>query len=95
MPEEAARGGSLAEREPGDVVETCTILTTAANRVVAPVHGRMPVILPRDAYEAWLAGGEVPLAPYPADAMTVQPVSTWVNRPASGKPGCGGSVELS
>ena len=41
MPEDAALGGSLAEREPGDVVETCTILTTAANEVVAPVHGRM------------------------------------------------------
>ena len=73
VPEGAALRESRAKREPGDVVETCTILTTAANRVVAPVHGRMPVILARDAYEAWLAGGEVPLAPCPADAMTAHP----------------------
>lgn len=52
VPEGAALGESLAEREPGDEVETCTIPTTTANRVVAPVHGRIPVILPRDAYEA-------------------------------------------
>ena len=88
VPEGAALGGSLAEREPCDVVETCTILTTAANRIVAPVHGRMPVILARDAYEAWLAGGEVPLGPYPAAAMTAHPVSTWVNRPANDDPRC-------
>ena len=46
VPEGAALTGSLAERGPGDAVETCTILTTAANETVAPVHGRMPVILP-------------------------------------------------
>ena len=42
-----ALGRSLAEREPSDAVETCTILITAANRVAAPVHGRMPLIVPR------------------------------------------------
>ena len=38
----------------GPRLDTCTILTTAANGVVAPVHPRMPVILPADAYGAWL-----------------------------------------
>ena len=88
VPEGAALTGSLAERSPGDGVETCAILTTVANDTVAPVHGRMPVILPTDAWDAWLAGDEVPLGPYPADHMTAHPVSTHVNRPANDDPRC-------
>ena len=94
IPEGVALTGSLAERSPGDAVETCTILTTAANETVAPVHGRMPVILPPDAWDAWLAGEEVPLAPYPADAMTAHPVSTHVNRPANDDPRCVEPISL-
>ena len=88
VPTGAALTGSLAERRPGDAVETCTILTTAANETVAPVHGRMPVILPREAHDPWLAGEDVPLAPYPVDDMTAHPVSTLVNRPANDDPRC-------
>ena len=88
VPAGAALTGSLAERRPGDAVETCTILTTAANETVAPVHGRMPVILPREAHDPWLAGEDVPLAPYPVDDMTAHPVSTLVNRPANDDPRC-------
>ena len=88
VPAGAALTGSLAERSPGDAIETCTILTAAANGTVAAVHGRMPVILPRDAYGPWLAGEDVPLAPYPADDMTAHPVSTLVNRPANDDPRC-------
>ena len=88
VPAGSALTGSLAERCPGDAVETCTILTTAANGTVAPVHGRMPVILPHDAYGPWLAGEDVALAPYPADDMTAHPVSTLVNRPANDDPRC-------
>ena len=94
VPETAALTGSLAERSPGDAVETCTILTTAANETVAPVHGRMPVILPPDAWSAWLAGEEVPLRSYPADAMTAHPVSTHVNRPANDDPRCVEPISL-
>ncbi|MDE0147915.1 MAG: SOS response-associated peptidase [Rhodospirillaceae bacterium] len=94
VPDGAALTGSLAERSPGDAVETCTILTTAANEAVATVHGRMPVILPPDSWDAWLAGDEVPLGPYPADAMTAHPVSTHVNRPANDDPRCVEPVPL-
>ena len=94
VPEGAALTGSLAERSPGDSVETCTILTTAANDTVAPVHSRMPVILPPHAWDAWLAGEDVPLGPYPADAMTAWPVSTHVNRPANDDPRCVEPVSL-
>ena len=88
VPAGTALTGSLAERSPGDTVETFTILTTAANETVAPVHGRMPVILPPEACGPWLAGEDVPLIPYPADAMTAHPVSTHVNRPANDDPRC-------
>ena len=95
VPESAALTGSLAERSPGDAVETCTILTTAANEAVAPVHGRMPVILAPDAWDGWLAGEPVPLGPYPPDAMTAHPVSTHVNRPANDDPRCVEPITLS
>ena len=94
VPAGVALTGSLAERSPGDAVETCTILTTVANETVAPVHGRMPVILPPHAWDAWLAGEEVPLAPYRAGDMTAYPVSTLVNRPAHDDPRCVEPVTL-
>jgi putative SOS response-associated peptidase YedK len=38
----------------GEKLRTCTILTTAANAAVAPLHDRMPIILPTGAESAWL-----------------------------------------
>jgi putative SOS response-associated peptidase YedK len=38
----------------GELVESCTIITTRANELVAPVHDRMPVILPQDIEAEWL-----------------------------------------
>lgn len=35
---------------------TFTIVTTAANEFVAPLHDRMPLILPREARQLWLFG---------------------------------------
>ena len=78
----------LADRAPGEAVESCTILTTSANGTLAPVHHRMPVILPPDAFDPWLAGQPVALEPYPAEAMTSQPVSTWVNKASNDDPQC-------
>lgn len=74
--------------EDGSVIESCTILTTQANEVLAPVHDRMPVILHQDDYELWLDEDERKqellkdlLQPYPADEMTSYPVSTSINNP--------------
>jgi putative SOS response-associated peptidase YedK len=72
-----------------DVIETCTILTTAANAVLAPIHDRMPVILPREAYARWLdpalqetdSLGPL-LAPFPPDDLVAFPVSSRVNIPS-------------
>lgn len=70
----------------GETVETCTILTTAPNEVVAPIHVRMPAILSDQAAEAaWLdprvdADGAVELLrPLPAFLMRAAPASTQVN----------------
>src|SRR5436853_63832 len=70
----------------GEPVESCTHLTTESNAVVAPIHDRMPLILPGSAYDLWLDPAvEDPkrlralLAPYPADEMEAYPVSTLVN----------------
>jgi putative SOS response-associated peptidase YedK len=35
-------------------LRSCAIVTTTANEAVAPLHDRMPVILPREAEDAWL-----------------------------------------
>ena len=88
VPQGAALAGPLAELRPGEAIETCTVLTTGANAVVAPVHHRMPVILPPDAFDCWLDGKEVPLGPYPVEEMTIHPVSTLVNKPANDDPRC-------
>src|SRR5262249_13729138 len=70
----------------GELIESCAILTTEANEVVRPVHERMPVILPTEAYGAWLdpalqesAKLRPLLRPYPAEAIIVCSVSSWVN----------------
>ena len=94
LPEGTERKGWLAEREPGSAIETCTILTTAANDAVAPVHDRMPVILPPEAFGPWLAGEAIRLGPYPSEEMTVRPVSTLVNRTANDDPRCVEAVIL-
>lgn len=39
---------------PEGPVESCSIVTTAANRFMEPLHDRMPVILPRELVDHWL-----------------------------------------
>ena len=74
--------------EEGEVVNSCTILTTEANEVLRPVHDRMPVILHPEDYELWLEADarkidlvKEMLRPYPADEMIGHPVSVSVNSP--------------
>jgi putative SOS response-associated peptidase YedK len=87
----------LWERWPGPdgPVESCAILTTAANELVRPVHDRMPVILARQHWAAWLdpqaqdAGELVPLLrPFPPDAMRAYPVGPLVSNPRNDVPAC-------
>ena len=78
-----------------DVIETCTILTTAANTVLDPIHGRMPVILPQAEYARWLdptlkdTDALSPLlVPFPPEEMLAIPVSPRVNAPSTDDEKC-------
>ena len=77
------------------VIETCTILTTAANAVLAPIHDRMPVILPPGEYARWLDTAlQDPdtltplLVPFPPEEMLAFPVRSRVNAPSTDDEGC-------
>lgn len=79
----------------GQALETCSILTTAANSVVALVHDRMPVILSKDDINLWLDTDIQDadllrhlLNPYPPDKIKTYPVATLVNNPANDNPDC-------
>ena len=70
-------------------LESCTILTTAANDLVRPIHDRMPVIVAPEDYARWLDPAQqkpepvLPLLrPYPSESMEAYAVSTHVNSPA-------------
>ncbi|HEY2301663.1 MAG TPA: SOS response-associated peptidase [Acidimicrobiales bacterium] len=68
-------------------VRTCTIITTAANSLLAPIHHRMPVVLDPASWDFWLdrsnhdIDGVVELlVPAPPGDFVVHPVSSRVNR---------------
>jgi putative SOS response-associated peptidase YedK len=76
-------------------VRSCTVVTTQANELVAPVHDRMPVVLADPAaWEAWLdpaldAAAVAPLlAPLPAGALQVAPANPVLNHPDHEGPDC-------
>jgi putative SOS response-associated peptidase YedK len=73
------RWGSAA-----DALETCTIVTCAANSLCATVHDRMPVILGDAAIDPWLNGtvedAVATLVPFASSRMTTFPVTPELNR---------------
>jgi putative SOS response-associated peptidase YedK len=78
----------------GGTLRSCSILTTAANEVIAPLHDRMPVILGREQESTWLDPvTPVPalfelLAGLPAAETSLRPVSTAVNDVRYDGPDC-------
>jgi putative SOS response-associated peptidase YedK len=86
----------------GQVVESCSILTTTPNALLAEVHDRMPVILKADDYDQWLdpaftrvdAFQEV-LRPLDATLMKGYPVSKRVNFVKNDDPDCAAEISLS
>jgi putative SOS response-associated peptidase YedK len=84
-----------AARPDGDtVVETCTILTTEPNALMAPIHSRMPVIIPPSAYASWLAADTSPdaaralLAAWDPAKWRAHRVGLRVNAAANDDAGC-------
>jgi putative SOS response-associated peptidase YedK len=79
----------------GEVIESCSILTTTPNNLLNDIHNRMPVILPRERYTKWLTASDIEadklrmwLVPYDAIGMKRHPVSTLVNKPENDVPEC-------
>ena len=77
----------------GELVRSCTIITGTPNHKIAPIHNRMPVMLPPSAWDEWLDRDrrdpedlERFLVPAPAELMDFHPVSTAVNNPRTKGP---------
>jgi len=74
----------------GEELESLALITCAANSFMAPIHARMPVVLPEAGFSAWLDRGEHPspklsalLEPREWEGFEARPVSTYVNSPAN------------
>ena len=79
----------------GSQILSTAIITTEPNELVRPIHNRMPVILPDEAYATWLQTGEVDterlsslLKPYPSNDMKAYAVSRYVNSPKNDSKDC-------
>ncbi len=76
--------------KPGEIIESCTIITTESNSLVAKLHNRMPAILEPDSFAPWLDPQQqnptdlLPLLhPASEDVLDLYPVSDYVNKPAN------------
>lgn len=75
----------------GKSIYSFSIITTRANDLMAPIHERMPVILPETKENEWLRSDNINslvdmLEPYPSDEMEAFPVSALVNSPRNDTP---------
>jgi putative SOS response-associated peptidase YedK len=76
-------------------VLSCAIITGAANALLAPIHDRMPVVIPREDYDRWLhpeplefEALEDLLGPPPESGWVLYAVSALANSPANDSPEC-------
>ena len=79
----------------GEWIRSCSILTTAANSFIEPIHNRMPVILSAETEPLWLdpmtetpANLEPLLIPAPSDLLDAREVSQAVNNVRNQGPDC-------
>ncbi len=77
----------------GGFLETCAVLTTEANALMARIHDRMPVLIAPEEQEAWLCAPHAEalrplLQPYPDDALAMHAVSPRMNRAGYDDPSC-------
>jgi putative SOS response-associated peptidase YedK len=82
------------------VIESCTILTTTPNSLLAEIHDRMPVILSPENYDLWLdpafrdtTSVSEMLKPFDAGLMRRYLVSTRVNHVVNDDEDCAKAVE--
>ncbi len=76
--------------ESGAEIRTCVIVTTDANRLLQPLHRRMPAILEETDWDAWLDPTCTPPSPAPCrdDLLEAYPVGFHVNDPRHDDPRC-------
>ena len=74
----------------GEELETAAVVTTDANKTLAPIHERMPVVVPPEAFDLWLNCDTVDartaatlVQPAPDDLLEAYEISTAVNRVAN------------
>jgi putative SOS response-associated peptidase YedK len=85
---------SIWHGEDGRRIRSCTILTTGANSAIAPLHDRMPIILPAAGEAAWLDHGRSAgelfdlLGGLPAAETALRPVGPAVNDARYDGPEC-------
>lgn len=89
------KAGDGSNGSDGNVIVSCTILTTEANALLKAIHHRMPVILKPEDYDRWLDPGMTTpsrvadlLRPFDARLMRVYPVAATVNRVENDGPEC-------
>ena len=76
----------------GEVIESAAIIVTSANKLMQPIHDRMPVIINPWNFETWLShendGNDffALLLPHSEMDFEAYPVSTKVNKPANNDP---------
>lgn len=83
------------KRVADEKIESCTVITTNANPLLAPIHDRMPVILPPEHFEMWLDPAfkdsdqlQELLQPFDDQEMAARPVAKNVNKVAYNQPDC-------
>jgi putative SOS response-associated peptidase YedK len=84
----------------GNLIQSCSILTTVANAVTRMAHDRMPVILDASDFDLWLDPGmknveeaSELLKPYDPGVMRFYPVSSRVNSVVNDDAECSQRVE--
>ena len=74
--------------------DTFSLITTQPDAVVGKVHDRMPLLLPRENYAAWLDGDDAPLKEPVKVQLQSRPVGMAVNKAANDSPRLIEPVEL-
>jgi putative SOS response-associated peptidase YedK len=77
----------------GKEIKSYTIITTTPNKLMEPIHNRMPVILHKEDEDLWVSHDEAEpdrllpiLRPYPTEKMEAYVVSELVNNPRNDIP---------
>jgi putative SOS response-associated peptidase YedK len=83
------------QNQEGKKIKSCAVITTSANKLMLPIHDRMPAIIRREDYFKWLDNNifdekslNAMLKPFDSVAMLSYPVNLLVNSPKNDSPAC-------